>query len=114
MNREVLTYSAIKLFQGCRHKYNLRMNEGLAYLTQDDNLYLGSVWHLFQEIWYGGGVCELVSLSIRAFPVGRQVQGRNAIGICVTPCSEDTSIDAQMMDFKRELIEFPAVVASYG
>ena len=55
MNREVLTYSAIKLFQGCRYKYNLRINEELAPLSQDDNLYLGSVWHLVQEIWYGGG-----------------------------------------------------------
>ena len=55
MNREVLTYSAIKLFQGCRYKYNLRMNEGLAPLSQDDNLYLGSVWHSVLEIWYGTG-----------------------------------------------------------
>ena len=58
MTKEILTYSAIKLFQSCRYKYNLRMIEGLAPLTQDDNLYLGSVWHLVQEIWYGGGDCE--------------------------------------------------------
>ena len=53
MNREVLTYSAIRLFQGCRWKYNLRMNDGLTSLVQDDNLYLGSVWHSVLEIWYG-------------------------------------------------------------
>ena len=53
MIREVLTYSAIRLFQGCRWKYNLRMNEGLTSLAQDDNLYLGSVWHSVLEIWYG-------------------------------------------------------------
>ena len=55
MKKEVLTYSAIKLFQGCRRKYNLRMNEGLVPLSQDGNLYLGSVWHAVLEIWYGSG-----------------------------------------------------------
>ena len=55
MTKEILTYSAIKLFQSCRYKYNLRMIEGLAPLTQDDNLYLGSVWHSVLEIWYGRG-----------------------------------------------------------
>jgi len=29
------------------------MNDGLTSLSQDDNLYLGSVWHSILEIWYG-------------------------------------------------------------
>lgn len=58
MTKEILTYSAIRLFQGCRLKYNLRMNDGLTSLSQDDNLYLGSVWHSVLEIWYGGGKKE--------------------------------------------------------
>lgn len=56
--KTTLTFSAIKLFQSCRQKYNLRMNEGLTPLAQDDNLYLGSVWHAVLEVWYGGGDCE--------------------------------------------------------
>lgn len=58
MNRKVLTYSAIKLFQSCRQKYNLRMNEGLTPLSEDGNLYLGSVWHAVLEIWYSAGDTE--------------------------------------------------------
>jgi len=55
MNKEILTYSAIKLFQGCRYKYDLRMHQHLTPLSEDGNLYLGSVWHNILEIWYGVG-----------------------------------------------------------
>ena len=80
MNREVLTYSAIKLFQSCRWKYNLRMNEGLVPLAQDDNLYLGSVWHSVLEIWYRNGdndskIARATRLIEQSFP-NRQTDTR--------------------------------------
>ncbi len=73
MPKDTLTYSALKTFMSCRWKYHLQMNEGLVPLAQDDNLYLGSVWHSVLEIWYGGGeynskLERVASLIDQSFP----------------------------------------------
>jgi len=97
MSKAILTYSALKTFMSCRWKYNLRMNDGLVSLAQDDYSFLGSVLHSVLEIWYALEIVilklrELLSLSTGVFRSIYRTPGRNGTGICAMQCSRDTSI----------------------
>jgi len=52
-NLAKLTYTSLKTFRNCRRMHDLRFNRCLAPLEEDENKWLGSVFHECMRQWYG-------------------------------------------------------------